>query len=198
ITPQAPSPGAELDKLKSQAIDLVKNWPSSDKTTLVGQRLEASAAPGANPALAWMAEKLGEAAFQVNFYGSDPATGKQAVYMFQANLADKTVAPYNNDAAAKVLLFGEPPAAKDQKVRVKPKPSASGLPVAGAPEAGAPKPVPDASAGTPEPAPAGDEAAAAAPKPAPAARRAPRRRAGEAQKPAKPADDAQLLDQLLE
>jgi hypothetical protein len=190
----APSAEAQAEELKHQAIDLVKNWPSSDKTTLVSQRLEPAAADGSNPALSWMAEKLGEGSFQVNFYGGKSANGKQSVYMFQANLADKTVAPYNDDAAAKAILFGEAPAAKG-KVRVKAKrpaaagqdQSASGLPVIGGEEAGG------------QPAASSADAAAAAPdqtkKPA---RKAPRRQAGEDKKPAKPADDAQLLDQLLD
>ncbi|MCX5794730.1 MAG: hypothetical protein NTY77_04460 [Elusimicrobia bacterium] len=200
ITPQAPSPEAQLDKLKQGAIDLVKSWPSSDKATLVGQRLEASAAPGGNPALSWMAEKLGEGTFQVNFYGSEPGTGKQAVYMFQADLGAKTVAPYNGDAAAKALLFGEPPApaGKSQKVRVKPKALASGLPVAGAEAVGGPPAAVAGSGAAQEPAAGGDEAAAAPKQTSKAGRKAPRKRAGGAQKPAKPADDAQLLDQLLE
>jgi len=207
ITPQAPSPEAQLEELKHQAIDLVKNWPSSDKTTLVGQRLEASAAPGGNPALSWMAEKLGEGTFQVNFYGGKSATGKQAVYMFQANLGEKTVAPYNDDAAAKALLFGEPRAAKSRKVRVKPKQaaaapaqeqSASGLPVVGGKEAGGQPATAPESGAAPETTASGDETPAAPENTKKPERKAPRRQAGEGQKPAKPADDAQLLDKLLE
>jgi hypothetical protein len=190
INPQAISPEAQLEELKHQAIELVKTWPSSDKTTLVGQRLESAAVPGGDPSLSWMAEKLGEGSFQVNFYGSKSAAGKQSIYMFQANLTDKTVAPYNNDAAAKALLFGEPAASQGKKVRVKPKqpaqePSASGLPVRDGEEAG----------GQPVVSPEGDAAQEPAKKPG---RKAPRRQAGEDKKPAKAPDDAQLLDQLLE
>ncbi len=211
ITPPAPSPEAQLEEFKHQAIDLVKNWPSSDKVTLIGQRLEASVDPGKNPALSWMAEKLGEGTFQVNFYGGKSPAGKQTIYMFQANLGEKTVTPYDNDATAKALLFGEPPAARRRKVRVKPKqpaaaktptsrqePSARGLPGMFEEKADIQPVTAPESGSTQKSTASGDEAAAALeqmPKPA---RKAPRRQAGEGKQPAKPADDAQLLDKLLE
>jgi hypothetical protein len=184
---QTPSPEAQLDELKHQAIDLVKNWPSSDKAILLGQRLEASA-PGGDPAVSWMAEKLGDNLFQVNFYGGKSATGKQTVYMFQADLGGKAVSPYNDDAAAKLILFGEPPAPKVSKLRVKPRRRAAAKKPAPAPESGAAQQTnapADAAAAAP------DKAGAPGPQ-------APSKQAGNGNKPAKSADDAQLLDKLLE
>ncbi|MBI5239833.1 MAG: hypothetical protein HY926_05125 [Elusimicrobia bacterium] len=203
ITPQASSPEALAEEQKRQAIEFVKNWPSSDKTTLLGQRLEASAAPGANPDLSWMSEKLAEGTFQVNYYGGKSETGKQSVHMFQVDLNQKTVAPYNNDPAAKLILFGEPPAAKGKKVKVKPKePAPSQAPTAAKPAGESLDQLlgeDDAGAGLTAP-PAGQppaEPGAAEPAQKPA-RKTPRRQAGEDKKPAKSPDDAKLLDDLLE
>jgi hypothetical protein len=198
IAPQAASPEAQAEELKRQAIELVKTWPSSDKSTLVGQRLDASAAPDANPDLAWMAEKLAEGTYQVNYYGGKSDSGKQTVHMFQADLTQKTVAPYNDDAAAKVLLFGEPPAAKGKKVRVKPKePALTGTPAAVKPS----RESLDQMLGVDDSVAPPDGQAQAGPDiqgPGKPARRAPRRQAAEEKKPAKAPDDAQLLDDLLE
>jgi hypothetical protein len=198
ITPQAASPEAQAEELKRQAIEMVKTWPSSDKSTLVGQRLDASAAPDANPDLAWMAEKLAEGTYQVNYYGGKSDSGKQTVYMFRADLTQKTVAPYNDDAAAKVLLFGEPPAAKGRKVRVKPKePALTGSPAAAKPS----RENLDQLLGVDDSVAPPDGQAQAGPdvqEPGKSARKAPRRQAADNKKPAKAPDDAQLLDDLLE
>jgi len=105
ITPQAPSPEAQLEELKRQAIDIVQAWPTSDKAFVVGQRLE-SKSPSEGGLSPWMAEKLTDDVFQVNFYAPKSAAGKQTVFEFEAHLADKNVVPLN--AAAKALLIGRP------------------------------------------------------------------------------------------
>ena len=116
--PQTPSPEAQLDELKHQAISLVQSWPTFDKAVTVGQRLEPKTLSEGN-LLPWMVENLKDDSFQVNFYGRKSTDGKQAFYSFQAGLGEKTVSPLN--AAAKVLLLGEPVPAKPKKIRVRRK-----------------------------------------------------------------------------
>jgi len=117
--PPALSPEAQLEELKRRAIELVQSWSISDQTVSVGQSL-AAAAPHSEGLSLWLAEKLKDDAFQVNFYGGKPAAGKQVVYEFKASLPDKAVTPLN--AAAKALLLGKPAARRARKkAGVKPK-----------------------------------------------------------------------------
>jgi len=181
--PPAPSPEAQLEELKRRAIELVQSWPTSDKTVSVGQSL-AAAAPHSEGLSPWLAEKLKDDAFQVNFYGAKPAAGKQVVYEFQASLPDKAVTPLN--AAAKALLLGEPAARRSRKkVGVKPKKAHTPKPAA--------SPLDSPLGLGPGPGPAGGpiaEPAEGGPAPAPM-------KPADA-KPAKGGDDAQALDDLLQ
>ncbi|MFA6003613.1 MAG: hypothetical protein WC881_06045 [Elusimicrobiota bacterium] len=108
IVPQAPDPNLQAEELKRQAIELVQTWPAGDGLESVGLRLE-SAHPTAHGA-SWLAEKLGDDLFQVNFYGASPGSDKQTVYEFQASPVQKTVTPIND--AAKLAASGRPMAAK--------------------------------------------------------------------------------------
>jgi hypothetical protein len=232
--PATPSPEAQAEDLKHQAIAIVQAWPTSDPLVTVSQRLEASGPPAGAPS--WMAEKLTDDSIQVNFYGSKSADGKTEVYEFQVAMGEKSVTPLN--AAAKVLLLGETPAGKKgKKVRVKPKDSAvpalgaatpvtTGGPMTGQ-DGGAPADNSATSAATETPAPAkpvkrkAPKRATASDSAQPSGQQAGPDTQGSAaatdgaaaadqtqdQTPqksvkktgkAKGADDAQLLDQLLE
>lgn len=127
IVPQAPSPEAVAEDLKRQAIALVQSWPTGDKASTLGERLQSQHPQAAGQNLSpWMAEKLKDDSFQVNFYGAKSESGKTAVVEFHADLTQKAVTPLN--VAARELV--EPPAPPapqplTRKVRVKAKKAAS-------------------------------------------------------------------------
>jgi len=120
------SPEAQMEELKGQAVALVRSWAINGQGDSVGQRLESSYPPNGNLS-PWMAEKLGDDSFQVNFYGAKSAAGKPEAYEFQVNLDAKSVIPIN--AAAKALVHGSVAGGPEKKVRVKPKDEASAGPV---------------------------------------------------------------------
>lgn len=137
---EIPSAEAQMEQMKQQAIELVRSWPSGDGMKTVGQRLEEEAhASGLSP---WMAEKLAEGIFQVNFYAQSAGSTGGTIHEFQARLAEKQVGALN--LAAKAILEKEPapPAAapKPRKVRVRPKPK----PLEAEAQKAAPKPASDA------------------------------------------------------
>lgn len=166
----APEPVAaetQVEEQKQQAIGLARMWPSGDGAMTVGQRLETeAAAPGLSP---WMAERLADGLFQVNFYAKSAGPGGQTIYEFQVRPAQKQVSALNR--AAKALLESAPPAApapKPRKVKVRPKaaeesqPSnaldsplglSSGEPPARREPAPESEPEPEPEAETPKPAP---------------------------------------------
>ena len=207
------SPEAKMEEFKGQAVALVRFWPIDGQGDSVGQHLESSYPPNGNLS-PWMAEKLGDDSFQVNFYGAKSAAGKPVAYEFQVNLDAKSVIPIN--AAAKALVHGSAAGGLEKKVRVKPKDEASAGPVE---DVGrgmvqlAPRPVRNSTQGFGRSAAAGKHAqaakakakvkveakaeaeAAAAPAEEVKAEAGPAPEA--AKKPAKPAG-AQSLDQLLD
>lgn len=118
---EMPSAEVQLEEMKQQAIELVRSWPSGDGLKTVGQRLEGEVPPsGLSP---WMAEKLAEGLFQVNFYAQNAGSAGGTIHEFQARLAEKQVSALN--LAAKAVLEKEPApppvAPKPRKVRVRPK-----------------------------------------------------------------------------
>ena len=120
--PPPPSPEAQMEELKGQAVALVRSWPIEGQGDIVGHRLESSYPKNGNLS-PWMAEKLGDDSFQVNFYGAKSSAGKPEAYEFQVNLGANSVTPIN--AAAKALVHGSAAGGPEKKVRVKPKNEAS-------------------------------------------------------------------------
>jgi hypothetical protein len=119
--PEAVPAEVQLEELKQQAISLVRMWPSGDGVKTVGQRLEGDVSQsGLSP---WMAEKLAEGLFQVNFYAKSVGPGGGTIHEFQVRSAEKQVSALN--LAAKAVLEKElpppPPPAKPRRVKVRPK-----------------------------------------------------------------------------
>jgi hypothetical protein len=94
--PKTPSPEELAEQAKKEAIDLVRNWPIEGGLKTVGQVLE-SESPQAGGLPPWMAEKIQDDMYQVNFYAKSPAGTK--TYEFEASMGDKKVLAHNEPAA---------------------------------------------------------------------------------------------------
>jgi hypothetical protein len=124
---EAPAPTAELEQQKQQAIEILKAWPLPDGTVL-GLVLESSNPPQGGTGLSpWMADKIRDGLFQVNFYGQKTEQGGGMTYEFEVTLMDKRVTARNEPAAA-LLAPKAAPAPKGKgkapKVKIKEKPAA--------------------------------------------------------------------------
>ncbi|MBI5629362.1 MAG: hypothetical protein HY921_00580 [Elusimicrobia bacterium] len=107
--PQAQQPEADVDQQKQAAVEVVKTWPLPDASKTVGETLEAAAPAGGNLS-PWLAEKIKEDIFQVNFYATSGEGGGNRPYAFEVHLGDKKV--FAQNAAAQEILSGKVSAPK--------------------------------------------------------------------------------------
>lgn len=159
--PAGPTPEQLEEQVKAGAVDFLRQWPAGAGGT-VASALEGPMPPqgGLSP---WMAEKIRDGVYQVNFYPSKSEKNPNPRPIeFEVDLGAKTLKGKN--AAAVELLALPKPAAPKKKPAIKPKTvEAEGAELfnelAGGEEAPAAEPAPEA-------APPREEApAAAAPKP---------------------------------
>lgn len=189
---------AQQEELKQAALGLVKGWPSASGNQTLSQELEgAMPSAGLSP---WMAEKVKDDVYQVNFYPKAGADGRQIVYEFEARLNDKRVSARNDFAQALLsgkMLAAAPPkprkglkkskASRRQMVKIKPKALPELQELSPQPGAAAESAAPSASQPPAAAEPAPEEEA---PQDAPAPKKKPR---GQNNRAA----DADLLDDLL-
>lgn len=118
-TPELPSPEQLEAVAKAGAIQMLKDWPAGAGGG-VGAALE-GALPPAGGLSPWMAEKIRDGSYQVNFYPAKTAQNPSPRPLeFEVDLLGKTVKGKN--AAAAELLSPPKPAPAKKKVAVKPKP----------------------------------------------------------------------------
>ena len=117
--PAAPAPAvsesaAAEDGFKKQAVSMVQNWALPGGKT-VGAVLgnKAPASGNLNP---WMAEKVSDGVYQVNFYGSQIQNGPIQNYQFEARLDDHEIIGLNKLAQN---LLAPPPVKHHRKARVR-------------------------------------------------------------------------------
>ncbi|MBI3554496.1 MAG: hypothetical protein HY077_18535 [Elusimicrobia bacterium] len=119
----APSPEELAEQQKKEAVELVRAWPVPGGLQTVSQVLE-NGAPAEGGLSPWMAEKIRDEVYQVNFYSKSARGAK--TYEFQASLSDKKVLAHNEPAAALLTPESEktgrkPKSSKNKSPRIKSK-----------------------------------------------------------------------------
>ncbi len=124
LAPKPPSPEEQAEAAKQAAIDMVRRFPTPKGKT-IGEALEAGLKldGGLSP---WLADKIVEGVYQVNFYSSKPAGGNGQTYEFEASMADGRVTGHN--PVAKALLATRPQVAATRRRRVRGKAAHGSMP----------------------------------------------------------------------
>lgn len=129
VEPKGPTPEELLEQQKTQAIEAAKAFMLPDGTAL-SMKLEKVAPPaqdgGLNP---WMADKIRDGAFQVNYYSPKDGKRPAQTFEFEVSIADGKVLARNAAAAGAMTAkteVAEKPAkkgkvAKAPKIKIKPK-----------------------------------------------------------------------------
>ena len=117
----APAPtvsesAAAEDGFKKQAVSMVQNWTLPGGKT-VGAIL-GNMAPTSGNLNPWMAEKVSDGVYQVNFYGSQVQNGPIQNYQFEARLDDQQVIGLNK-LAQNLLAPPAPPVRRHRKAKAR-------------------------------------------------------------------------------
>lgn len=125
------SEASQEEERKAAALNLVKMFPSASGRGTLDEELQGAALEASGPS-PWMAEKISEGVYQVNFYSPKKNAAAAVTYEFEVRLAENKVAPHNE--AATHLMAGTKPAPppapapavkKRKRVKVRPKPAAA-------------------------------------------------------------------------